>query len=284
MSKPHEPHVSHSTRTAARYVLNALVVTAVATAAVSITICYNGLYPHVPVASNKSPPTRWLATGGHRANCVRLSAAAVPRTLATAADTQERCWEVAMGSFSPISLRLWQTSRTKTISKQAGWAMQTWRQENPNMTITLHDDTEAAKFVQGFYGQQAHQIFQSFPLGVMRGDFWRYAVLYAYGGLYADTDTRCLKPVSAWFPPRRNTTASYKAAPMHFVADGNWRSPGGLDYFKLSWHDCNIVIAMENDVHFCQWVSLGKSPLPLLGLSELKKRVQSSAVLASGLS
>ena len=40
-----------------------------------------------------------------------------------------------------------------------------------------------------------------------------------------------------------------------FVSEGAWKSAGGLDYNRLSWDDCNIVIALENEVHFCQWVS-----------------------------
>ena len=32
--------------------------------------------------------------------------------------------------------------------------------------------------------------YRSFPLGVMRADMWRYAVLYDRGGLYADIDVK----------------------------------------------------------------------------------------------
>ena len=39
---------------------------------------------------------------------------------------------------------------------------------------------------------------QSLPVGVMRGDLWRYMVIYIYGGVYADLDTECWEPISVW--------------------------------------------------------------------------------------
>ena len=36
-----------------------------------------------------------------------------------------------------------------------------------------------------------YDIYSSFPIGVMKADFFRYAVLLAHGGVYADVDTAC---------------------------------------------------------------------------------------------
>jgi len=47
---------------------------------------------------------------------------------------------------------------------------------------------------------------------------WRYAVVYTYGGVYADVDTDCLRPISSWLRP-----------------------------------DCELLVGLENDEHFCQW-------------------------------
>ena len=46
----------------------------------------------------------------------------------------------------------------------------------------------------------------------------RYMVVYLYGGVYADMDTRCHRPASAWAP-----------------------------------HGCHLAVGLENDAHFCQW-------------------------------
>ena len=40
-------------------------------------------------------------------------------------------------------------------------------------------------------GAEMLAIYHSFPLGVMRADFFRYAMLLDQGGIYADVDTAC---------------------------------------------------------------------------------------------
>lgn len=47
----------------------------------------------------------------------------------------------------------------------------------------------------------AVQVFKAFPYGVMKADFWRYAVMYVYGGLYADIDAISVKPIDEWLDP-----------------------------------------------------------------------------------
>jgi hypothetical protein len=67
----------------------------------------------------------------------------------------------------------------------------------------------------------------------------RYAILYANGGIYSDLDTSCKKPISQWLPPRDNAAAGL---------------PMEKQYIDTKWEDCPLVIGLENDVHFCQWV------------------------------
>jgi mannosyltransferase OCH1-like enzyme len=43
----------------------------------------------------------------------------------------------------------------------------------------------------------------SFPVGAMRSDFWRYAVIYMHGGIYGDIDTWCKRPVQQWLPAEK---------------------------------------------------------------------------------
>lgn len=77
----------------------------------------------------------------------------------------------------------------------------------------------------------------------MRADFWRYAILYARGGLYADVDVTSLRPLQQWLPPQDNEA---KGLPL----EGKYR--------QYSWDSCAAVIGLENDMHFCQWVSVGQ--------------------------
>eukprot|EP00775_Hariotina_reticulata_P005667 gene5667-5904_t len=57
----------------------------------------------------------------------------------------------------------------------AAAAQATWVKLNPGLNLTLHNDSTAAEFIKHFFGPEVSEVYQSFPLGVMRSDFWRYA-------------------------------------------------------------------------------------------------------------
>ncbi len=122
--------------------------------------------------------------------------------------------------------------------------MQTWKAQNPELEMRLQSDVEAAAFIHETLGASTLAMYRAFPLGVMRADFWHYAVLFARGGIYADVDTTCEVPAVDWLPPRDGG-----AAGMPFEAQ----------YNATTWQDCSVVIALENNAHFVQWVSEGGS-------------------------
>lgn len=122
------------------------------------------------------------------------------------------------------------------------------------------DDTEAADFIHTSFGRDVHGVYSSLPLGVMRADFWRYAALYRYGGIYADIDTRCLVPIEQWFPPR----GMQHNDPVFVVNASTWQSAGTVQYFNLTWSDCGLVAALENDAHMCQWIIASVPGHPVL--------------------
>jgi hypothetical protein len=127
------------------------------------------------------------------------------------------------------------------------------------MQFTLMNDTEAAAFISNFYGAEVAKLYEAYPLGVMRADFWRYAILYAHGGIYSDIDTQCLKPLVQWFPPQATPSSS----PV-FASNGSWPTLGTVQYNKLSWDDCGMVVGLENDVHMCQWMIASVPGHPVL--------------------
>ena len=94
--------------------------------------------------------------------------------------------------------RLWFTSKNKELNAAATKCVESWRKHHPGWELTLMDDAEAAAFVKTEFGGEIWRIYKSLPLGVMRADFWRYLVVYKYGGIYADTDAECREPSSQW--------------------------------------------------------------------------------------
>ena len=131
--------------------------------------------------------------------------------------------------------------RPPTDGAEAYWS---WRTLNDGLQAFVHDDVQAQECMGHLFGKSVLSVWQAFPLPVMRADMWRYAILYAFGGIYADIDVLALHPMEQWLPP---------------VADGKHWPPGGMQpdtAATLFWSNCSIVIALENDLHFCQWVRI----------------------------
>lgn len=102
---------------------------------------------------------------------------------------------------------------------------------NPGWKCLLHDDTEISHFIDHEIGGNLAQLFHQLPLGVMKADVWRYAVLFKFGGIYADIDTTCTVALDSW---------------------------------QLTDHE--LWVALENEVHFCQWTIATVPRHPLLAL------------------
>ncbi|KAF6263852.1 hypothetical protein COO60DRAFT_1664714 [Scenedesmus sp. NREL 46B-D3] len=167
---------------------------------------------------------------------------------------------VTFNKTARIPQVLWQTSKSKQLSERATKLQDSWAALNPSLNTTLMDDAEAAAFVASFYGPAVAALYAAYPLGVMRADFWRYAVLYAYGGVYSDIDTECLQPLAQWFPPK----ARPPDVPTFVSGNNTWRSAGALQYHNLTWDDCSMVAGLENDAHMCQWTIASVPGHPVL--------------------
>ena len=65
---------------------------------------------------------------------------------------------------------------------------------HPNIKYYLYNDDEIDEFFQDQFTLDYVNMIKTFTLGVMISDTWRMAFAYIYGGIYADTDVRPLKP------------------------------------------------------------------------------------------
>jgi mannosyltransferase OCH1-like enzyme len=95
---------------------------------------------------------------------------------------------------------IWQTYKDSfnSLPEIIKKAAQTWKDFNPEYKYIYMDDEEASAFILHEYGEDWLSIWNSCPIGVMRGDIWRYLVVNKYGGVYADLDTICNQPIESW--------------------------------------------------------------------------------------
>ena len=60
------------------------------------------------------------------------------------------------------------------------------------------DDERCDSFIKDNFSSEFYNVYASLPMGIMRADVWRVAVVYIYGGVYADIDCECVVPLENW--------------------------------------------------------------------------------------
>jgi len=88
-----------------------------------------------------------------------------------------------------------QTWRTAGLPAGAVPLCESWRRCNPDMDYRFFDD-EACRRLVAETAPQFLDAWLALPHAVMRADFFRYAALYRHGGIYADIDMECVRPVA----------------------------------------------------------------------------------------
>ena len=77
-----------------------------------------------------------------------------------------------------------------------------WAFKNPGFVHELFNDDTAHTVIKYLYLQipEVIETFELLPETIMKMDFFKYLILYAKGGVYADIDTFPLQPIPNWTP------------------------------------------------------------------------------------
>lgn len=93
---------------------------------------------------------------------------------------------------------IWQTYKDSNPPQHCIDDIRTWLEKNHDYQWYYMDDNKCDAFMRDHFSDEYYQMYTSLPLGVMRADVWRVAVVYVYGGVYVDLDTRCLQSIDTW--------------------------------------------------------------------------------------
>lgn len=93
---------------------------------------------------------------------------------------------------------IWQTYKTEYPPIVSAECVRSWTSANPGYEWLYFDDAACDKFMRDHFTQDYYQMYASLPFGVMRADMWRVAIVYVYGGFYADLDTYCHTALDNW--------------------------------------------------------------------------------------
>jgi alpha 1,6-mannosyltransferase len=72
-----------------------------------------------------------------------------------------------------------------------------WKRFNPEYSVILYDDDDMREMFR-VYRPDLLFAYDSLDHPVEKADFWRYLVVWVYGGVYVDSDVECVQSVRYW--------------------------------------------------------------------------------------
>jgi len=89
-----------------------------------------------------------------------------------------------------------QTFETELTPPGMSNARESWRINNQNYIYKFYNANKRIEFIKKNFNSDVLQAYHNIIPGAFKADLFRYCVLYIQGGVYADVDTICLKPLS----------------------------------------------------------------------------------------
>lgn len=99
-----------------------------------------------------------------------------------------------------IEKNIWQTYETslEDLPSYAKDSINIWKNKNPSWNHNYMSGPEREHFFKSEFNSEIYDTYMRLPMGVMKAGLWRFGILYIYGGVYSDIDTRCVKPIESW--------------------------------------------------------------------------------------
>jgi hypothetical protein len=102
--------------------------------------------------------------------------------------------------FWKIPPYIFQTWKEGTKTDEMTKAIQSFQKQTGYTHICLNDE-ECCNFLMNVYGDRYAKAYSLLVPGAYRADFWRYCMLYKFGGIYSDAKTTCLRPLDEIIRP-----------------------------------------------------------------------------------
>lgn len=90
--------------------------------------------------------------------------------------------------------QVWEGRTEPSMPARLQILARTWQEQNPDWEYHLWNGEEMDNLVETHFPEYL-SIYKSFPYSVQRWDTIRYMILYLYGGVYADLDSECFRPI-----------------------------------------------------------------------------------------
>ena len=97
----------------------------------------------------------------------------------------------------PIIMQFWDRA---VIPEGIGELMASWRARNPDHDHQIFDDARARAWLETHYPPEVLLAYRRSREAAQKSDIFRLAWLARQGGIYADADDRCLRPLATILP------------------------------------------------------------------------------------
>jgi inositol phosphorylceramide mannosyltransferase catalytic subunit len=92
-----------------------------------------------------------------------------------------------------IIFQTYVNDRLPVVTKFFIWWM---KRQNKDYRYEFYDDARIDQFLKEEYPPDVFNAYSKLAIGAAKADFFRYAVLYKYGGVYVDIDGAIVRPLS----------------------------------------------------------------------------------------
>lgn len=117
----------------------------------------------------------------------------------------------------PISKYVFQSWKTRDLPEELLQHRNSMISLNPDYSYELYTDEDMDFFVNKFYSGIIADCYNSINITVAKVDFWRYLVLYKFGGIYVDMDSEIARPLNDLIRPDDKAIISMEGNPYFFV-------------------------------------------------------------------
>lgn len=91
---------------------------------------------------------------------------------------------------------IYQTWKTKNLPQSCIDIKNNIQKLNPDYKMLLYDDKDIDNFIKSNFDEYTYNSFLELDVGAAKADFWRYCILYKYGGIYLDIDSNIIRPLN----------------------------------------------------------------------------------------
>ena len=120
---------------------------------------------------------------------------------------------------------------------------------NPDVRVKVWGNDDVERFIAKIYPKYL-DLYHFLKLDIQRADLARLLILYKIGGVYADLDYECLKPIDFWDENRMVVSQEPEEHANHWISNAFFASPRKHPYLiKIARHGREKVKSDDRNIH-----------------------------------